>query len=120
MKKIYSLVKATMSSDMNFFRIKAKTNSKNSLFVTLFISFIFMFVIWSNANIIFEKFSPLNLNIIVLSMSVFFISFITVIEGVYKSSSLLFNCRDDQLLLSITNTAPPRAGRVTASGRLSG
>lgn len=101
MKKIYSLVKATMSSDMNFFRIKAKTNSKNSLFVTLFISFIFMFVIWSNANIIFEKFSPLNLNIIVLSMSVFFISFITVIEGVYKSSSLLFNCRDDQLLLSL-------------------
>ena len=60
-----------------------------------------MFAIWSNAHLIFEKVAPMHLQYIVLSLFVFITSIMTLIEGVYKSGPLLFNCKDDQLLLSL-------------------
>ena len=55
MKKIYSLLKACMTSDMNIFQIKQKRNSKKSRILLPFVlSFLFMFAIWSNANIILK------------------------------------------------------------------
>ena len=100
MKKVYSLIRATMTSDMNLFKIHSK-NKKNSLMFILIISFLFMFAIWTYANLLFEKFAPLNLQSVVLSIFVFITSFMTIIQGIYKSGSLLFNCKDDQLLLSL-------------------
>ena len=102
MKKLYSLIKACMTSDMNIFKIKQKkTNKKRNFVLPLFLSLFFMFAIWSNANLIFEKTSQMNLNNVILSVFVFFVSFMTIIEGVYKAGPLLFNCKDDQLLLSL-------------------
>ena len=100
MKKVYSLVRSTMTSDMNIFKIRSR-NGKNSLVFISIISLLFMFAIWTYANLLFEKFAPLNLQSLVLSLFVFIISFMTVIQGIYKSGPLLFNCRDDQLLLSL-------------------
>ena len=102
MKKLISLIKACMTSDMNIFRIKQKKNSKrNNLLLPIVLSLIIMFYIWSNSNILFEKMAPLHLQILAISLFVIGISFFTVIEGVYKTGSLLFNCKDDQLLLSL-------------------
>ena len=102
MKKLYSLIRATMTSDMNIFKIKQKKdNKKNQFMLPLFLTLCFMFAIWSNANMIFEKLAPLHLQIIVISLVVFATSLITIVEGVYKTGSLLFNCKDDQLLLSL-------------------
>ena len=102
MKKIYSLLKACMTSDMNIFQIKQKRNSKKSRILLPFVlSFLFMFAIWSNVNIIFEKLAPMHLHIIVISLVVFLTSIMMIIEGVYKAGPLLFNCKDDQLLLSL-------------------
>ena len=81
MKKVYSLIRATMTSDMNLFKIHSK-NKKNSLMFILIISFLFMFAIWTYANLLFEKFAPLNLQSVVLSIFVFITSFMTIIQGI--------------------------------------
>ena len=102
MKKTISLIKACMSSDMNIFKIKAKKDSKVSkLMLPIVLSFLIMFYMWVYANMILEKLEPLNLQFIALSLFVFVISMMTFVEGVYKSGNLLFNCKDDQLLLSL-------------------
>ena len=102
MKKIYSLIRACMTSDMNLFKIKQKKgNKKNSFIFPIILSLCLMFSIWTNFSIMFEKIAPLHLQIVLLSIFIFFISIMTIIEGIYKSSSLLFNCKDDQLLLSL-------------------
>ncbi len=102
MKKLYSLIKATMTSDMNIFKIKQKKdNKKSSILFPFALSLCFMFCIWSYANMMFEKLSPLGLQEIVLSLVVFVTFIFILIEGIYKTNSLLFDCKDDQLLLSL-------------------
>ena len=102
MKKHISLIKACMSSDMNLYKIKQKNNNKKRKFlVPLILSLCFMFTIWSTANLLFEKLVPLHMQHIVLSVFVFMTAIMTIIEGIYKTSSLLFNCKDDDLLLSL-------------------
>ena len=99
MKKLISLIKACMTSDMKLFKIKTK--KKNSIILPLFIAGYLMFMIWGMANSVFEKVTPLHLQYVVLSLFAFGVSFMTIMEGVYKTSSLIFNCKDDQLLLSL-------------------
>ncbi len=102
MKKLYSLIRACMTSDMNLFKLKTKKGGKSSnKLLVIFIALYLMFLMWSNANIIFEKMAPMHLQFIVLSLAVFAISIMTIVEGVYKTGSLIFNCKDDQLLLSL-------------------
>lgn len=102
MKKLISLIKACMTSDMNVFKIRQKKDGKkNNILLPVVISLLIMFYIWSNSNMLFEKMAPLHLQVLLVSMFVVGISFFTVIEGVYKTGSLLFNCKDDQLLLSL-------------------
>ena len=101
MKKLYSLIKATMTSDMNLFRIKTKKNNKSSLLIPIFIALYLMFVLWGSANAFFEKLASLDLQVLLLPLCVFGISIMTIIEGIYKSSSLIFNSKDDDLLLSL-------------------
>lgn len=101
MKKLYSLIRACMTSDMKLFKIKTKKNSKRAFLIPLFIALYLMFMVWGGANSLFEKFAPIGLNYVLLSLFVVGISFMTLIEGIYKTSSLIFNCKDDQLLLSL-------------------
>ena len=102
MKKLLSLIKATMTNDMKIFKIKQKKdNKKNKSLLPIFISFFFMFSIWSYANMTFEKLAPLNMQTVALALVVFLASFTTIMEGIYKTGPLLFNCHDDQLLLSL-------------------
>ena len=100
MKKVVSLIKACMTGDMSIFKIKSKNSKKNKGLVFL-VSFCFMFAIWSYANMLLEGLAPLHLQYIALSLFMFLISLLTIIQGIYKSGSLLFNCKDDQLLLSL-------------------
>ena len=101
MKKLYSLLKACMTSDMNLFKIKSKKNRKSAILLPIFIAGYLMFMIWGSANTLFEKLAPMHIGYILLSLFVFGISLMTFIEGIYKSGSLIFNCKDDNLLLSL-------------------
>ena len=101
MKKLYSLIKACMTSDMSLFKIKTKKNKKSNIFFPFFIALYLMFMIWGSANSLFEKLEPLKLEYVLLSLFIFSISIMTFIEGIYKAGPLIFNCRDDDLLLSL-------------------
>ena len=94
--KTISLIKATMTNDMNIFKIKSK-NKK----IPLFIALCLMFIIWTNANMLYEKMAPLNMQHIVLSLFAFVTAIVILVEGIYKSGPLIFDCKDDNLLLSL-------------------
>lgn len=102
MKKMNSLLKACITTDMNLFKIKTKKKNKLfSLLIPLIIALYLMIFIYGSINELFEKISPMHLQVIFLSIFVFGISLMTIIEGIYKAGPLMFNCRDDQLLLSL-------------------
>ena len=101
MKKLVSLIKASMTSDMNLFKIKSKKGGKTNILVPLFIGGYIMFMILCMANGMYEKMAPTHMQYVLLSLFVFAISVMTIMEGVYKAGPLMFNCKDDQLLLSL-------------------
>ena len=102
MKKIISLLRACMTSDMSLFKINTKkSNGKKNKALVGFIALCFMSSVWSYANMLFEKLAPMHMQFLVLSMFVLIISVLTIIEGIYKTGSLIFDCRDDNLLLSL-------------------
>ncbi len=100
MKKLHSLIKACMSNDMSLFKIKTK-NRKASVLFPLILALYLMFTIGTASYGLFKQLSPVNLQYVLLSFFVFGTFIMTLIEGVYKTSSLLFNCKDDLLLLSL-------------------
>lgn len=100
MKKLVSLLKASMSSDMNLFKIKSK-NAKSKKALPIFLAMLLFFVIWSYANMIMEPLITYHLEFALLTLFILLTSVLTLIEGIYKSGNLLFNCKDDNLLLSL-------------------
>ena len=96
MKKLFSLIRASMTNGMSLIKI----NSKNKLLM-FFIPSLLMFSIGSGAYEYFKILSPTHMQYVLLVTMVLGVSLFTLIEGVYKTSSLLFNCNDDQLLLSL-------------------
>ena len=102
MNKIISLIKATMTSDMKIFKIntKGKKGKINKYLIALLVIYI-MAAIYAYAAGFIDKLSPMHLEYLALSASVFLVSIFTIIEGIYKCGPLLFNCKDDQLLLSL-------------------
>ena len=102
MKKTLSLIRATFTSDMSIFKINTKKKSKKTkLLLPIFVALCLMYSMWSYADMILEKLEPVHLQYVALSIFTFITAIMTFIEGIYKSGSLLFNCRDDQLLLSL-------------------
>lgn len=102
MKKIWSLIKACMTNDMSIFKIKTTGKSKKEKFFIIgIVSLIFMLSTYSYADTLIEELTPNHLEYIALSVFTIFIAIFTLIEGVYKSGSMLFNSKDDDLLLSL-------------------
>ena len=102
MKKVISLIKACMTENMNLFKTNNKKQSKISkkvfpaILVLMFFGYIFSF-----ASGIIQFLSEDNLQYVVLTLFIGVTTILTIIEGIYKSSNLLFNCKDDNLLLSL-------------------
>ena len=102
MKKILSLIKACMSDNMSLFRIKSKSQSKKTKVILPIFLFIFIFFyIVGFSNMIIEPLIGINSEYVLLTLFVTFTTIITFVEGIYKSGSLLFNSKDDNLLLSL-------------------
>ena len=96
MKKLISLLKATMSQDMSIFIIKSKNKSKiNKIILPIFLTLVVMFAIGSYAQMFAEVLAPNNLTYIVLTMFIMFTSLLTIIEGIYKSQGILFEAKDN-------------------------
>ena len=102
MKKTISLIKACMTDNMNIFKIKSKSQKKSSkMLLPIFLFICIFFTIWSYANMIMEPLVEVHLEYVLITIFVLLTFILTLVEGIYKSSSLLFNCKDDNLLLSL-------------------
>ena len=102
MKKLISLLKACMSSNMQLFKIKSKSEKKSSrIALPIVLFFICSFSVWSYANMIMEPLSKANLEYVALTLFVLVSFMLTLVEGIYKSGGLLFNTKDDNLLFSL-------------------
>ena len=99
MKRLVSLIKATMTDGMSLFKIKNK--KKNTILLPLFLFGIIFLYMWSYANVLMEPLDKIGMEYVGLTMFIAFTIIFTFIEGIYKSGSLLFNCKDDDLLLSL-------------------
>ena len=105
MKKLVSLLKATMSQDMNLFRIRTKNESKTrKMVLPIFLFLVVMFSIGSYAAMFAEELAPMNLTYIILTMFIMLTSLLTLIEGIYKSQGILFEAKDNDLLFSLPIT----------------
>ena len=104
MKKLFSLIKACMSSDMNLFIINNKNKKKgkkSSKALPIFIYIFLMFLFFAYSNMFMEYLENTSLEFVTITLFIF-LSFILIqVEGIYKTSSLLFNCKDDDMLLSL-------------------
>ena len=102
MKKIFQLIKANFSEGMNLFKISTKKkNNFTKIFLPIIIALFLMGSIYSYAELIIQELEPVNMEFVLLTLFVILTSVLTLIEGIYKSGNLLFNCKDDNLLLSL-------------------
>ena len=102
MKKLWSLIKAALSSDMSLFKYKSKSDKKSSkITFVLFITVLLFFSIYYYADMFMQPLKEVHLEYVVLTLFILITSFMTLAEGIYKASTLLFNCKDDNLLLSL-------------------
>ena len=103
MKKFISLIRACMSEGMNIFKISTKKkNTFTKVLLPIILALILMGAMCSYSEMIIEQLIPLNMAFVVLTLFILLTSIITLVEGIYKSGNLLFNCKDDNLLLSLT------------------
>ncbi len=102
MSRTLKLLKVCLSQDMSLFKIKSKKASKTSNILVPVVFFLIIAVYMGGyAYSLMEQFKPMNQQYIMLTLFTFAFSIITLFEGFYKSGSLLFNCKDDQILFSL-------------------
>ena len=102
MKKLFSLFKASMSEGMNIFKVSTKKNNTfTKVGLPIILALILMRTMFSYSEEMIIELEKSNMEFVLLTLFVIITSIVTIIEGIYKSSSLLFNCKDDNLLLSL-------------------
>ena len=102
MKKMMSLIKACMTDNMSLFKIKKKDKSKkNGKGLTIFLLIIVGLSIYSYANTFLDALIPNHMEHVLFSLFGLLVTILIIIEGVYKAGALIFNCKDDDLLLSL-------------------
>ncbi|MBR3133209.1 MAG: hypothetical protein IKG42_03980 [Clostridia bacterium] len=109
MKKYISLIKASMTEGMNLFRISTKNkNTFTKFFLPIFLVLMLMGTVYFYSDLLMKELSKVNMEFVLITLFIIFTSIMTLVEGIYKSGNLLFNCKDDNLLLSL----PIRRGTV--------
>ena len=102
MKKMISLIRVSLNHDMNLFKINTKKQSTFSkVLLPLILAFYLMFLLGMYAKMMMDVLRPIHAEYVVLTLFSLAVVLMTLIEGIYKSGSLLFNCKDDQLLFSL-------------------
>lgn len=100
--KLLSLVKASMSEGMNIFKINTKKSTKfTRVGLPIIIAIILMLSMMTYSDQLILTLKPINMEFVLLTIFIVMTSVITFLEGIYKSGSLVFNCKDDNLLFSL-------------------
>ena len=103
MKKLLSLIKATMTENMSLFRINSK-KQQSKLGRKIFPVFMFLVIfsyMWMYSNVLYEQLHEAHAEFVGLLIFVFLTTILTIVEGIYKAPTLLFNCKDDNMMFSL-------------------
>lgn len=102
MKKILSLIRITFNNNMNIFKVNKKNQGKmTKIVLPIILTLYLMFIVGFYTKVLLDELMPLHLEYMVLTIFSLAVTILSLMEGVYKSGSLLFNCKDDDLLLSL-------------------
>lgn len=102
MKRIFALIRASMTDGMNVFKISTKKkNTFTQIGLPILLTLVLMGLMYSYAEMFMKELVSVNMGFVVLTLFIFFTSIFTLVEGIYKTGNLLFNCKDDNLLLSL-------------------
>ncbi len=101
--KIFSLIKAAFSQDMNLFKYTTKRNSSkiNKIMFPVILFALICFSIGTYSFWLGEMLAPYNLTYVMLSMFIMAVTIISFMEGIYKSQGILFDAKDNDLLFSL-------------------
>lgn len=102
MKKTISLLRASMSEGMSFFRISGRNRSRfMKVGVPIIVGVLFMIAMGGYGYMMMEPLMGTGMEFVVLTLFVAFAAIFMLMEGIYKASGLLFNCRDDDMVLAL-------------------
>ena len=102
MKQFFTLLKASLTEGMDIFKIKKKKDGRSSgAGITIFLMGWMFFIMWVYSNTWFDNLDQFGKGSLLLAVVIVLTTILTLIEGIYKSSSLLYNTRDDDLLLTL-------------------
>ena len=99
MKKLFSLIKACLKDNMSLFKLKSK--SKKDKYIPIFLGMAIMGSFYANAYNLMEPLKEVHLEYAIVTLFVIGTTVLTFMEGIYKSNGILFNCKDDNLLLTL-------------------
>ena len=102
MSKFFTLLRASMSEGMSLFKINTKNSDKTrrtALFAVLV--FLVSMAVYGYADMMLEPLAGTGMEYFVLTIYSLVAVVFILMEGIYKAPGLLFNCRDDGLVLSL-------------------
>ena len=99
--KMLSLLKTVLSEDMNLFKYKSNKKGIFKILLPLCLFVIISFSVGGSIYYISEELSKYHLTYIILSFMLIASSLLTLIEGINKTQSMLFDCKDNDILFSL-------------------
>lgn len=106
MKKLISILRATLAGDLNIFRFDSNKNIstfkkiRNGFFATL-LALLLLFTAFEYAYLIAEPLHKVGLTFIMLTLYMIVATVIIFMEGIYKSQGILFDAKDNDMLFSM-------------------
>ena len=99
MSKLFSLIKASMSEGMQIlpYRFKGEKSRLVPTELAILVSVMIFMSAYGTTLLLKES----GAEYVILAVYVLATTILTIMEGVYKSGDLLFNCRDNDMLLSM-------------------
>ena len=91
MKKLFSLIKAVCSQDMDLFKFKNNGNKFSKIFLFTFLCIILMISFGTYYYMLAENLQQVNLTYLMLGMALVIPTIFVFMQGIYKSQNILFN-----------------------------
>lgn len=99
--KILSIFKSVLSEDMNLFKYKSKINGTLKILLPILLFIFISFSIGGSIYFLSEDLAKYHLTYVIISLILILATFMIFIEGILKSQSMLFDCKDNDLLFSL-------------------
>ena len=102
MNKLFSLLKVVLKDDFSLFKINNQKGSKLSkILFPILLTLLIFYSVGYYSFIMADKLAPVNLTYVVLTIWIVLVSVMTIVECIYKSQGILFDSKDNDMLMSL-------------------